>query len=157
MFSIISVRGISMFPTLEDSEQVLAWTPFHHSLFRRNMIVTVQHVNVQMTERLLEIGRNNFPTEWSELLIKRLIGLPGDTVRIPKHKVKSDYMDNHAIQTDSAFIWHVPAGHVFVRGDGRTSVDSTTWGCIPINELQQIVMCRFPSLSAVRRQEAPSA
>jgi signal peptidase I len=85
--------------------------------------------------------------------VKRVIGLPGDTVREDDNgfiwikgagdktfvKLKEPYLTADRRLEDSAHfgqIWHVPEGQYFMMGDNRSqSCDSRTWGSVPRNKL----------------------
>jgi signal peptidase I len=89
--------------------------------------------------------------------VKRVIGLPGDTVREddsgfiairgPNSKkwvqLKEPYLSSQRRLADSAHfgeVWHVPEGEYFMMGDNRSeSCDSRTWGSVPRNKLIGIV------------------
>jgi signal peptidase I len=82
------------------------------------------------------------PSQGDELLIKRVIGLPGDTVEIRDGVVyiNGDPLDEpFVVQTtypgrDAKVI--VPPLHVFVMGDNRThSNDSRSFGPVPIDSI----------------------
>lgn len=157
MLKIVSITGQSMTPTLQNGERVLAWTPFASRFFKRGVIVTLSHCPIH-----LPAGKQNQPgfraamatiaEEHSELFVKRLVGLPGDTMRIPVTRLSPHALatiDPQAEQQGNDFLWHVPAGHVFVRGDSRQSNDSVTWGPISFEKLHQIVLCRFPAFQRI--------
>ena len=74
--------------------------------------------------------------------VKRLIGLPGDTVTehdgfisvngTPLHE---SYVDPQLRDHESG-TWHVPKGEYFFMGDDRIhSCDSRTWGSVPRRDL----------------------
>jgi signal peptidase I len=77
-----------------------------------------------------------FPDDRKELYVKRVIGLPGETVAIKAGKV---YIDNSDVPLDDSFVREppypedfgpvtVPAGSYFMMGDNRNnSADSRVW------------------------------
>lgn len=77
----------------------------------------------------------DFPDNESLLYVKRVIGLPGDTVEIVDGKVyingsttplKEDYLKE--VPTGSYGPYEVPEGHYFMLGDNRNvSADSRKW------------------------------
>jgi signal peptidase I len=74
--------------------------------------------------------------------VKRLIGLPGDTVTERKGRISVDgkllaepYVEP-SLRDDQSGTWHVPASHYFFLGDDRThSCDSRVWGTVPRHSL----------------------
>ncbi len=81
------------------------------------------------------------PNDLKEKYIKRVIGLPGETVEVKDGKVyvnekplDEPYL-NSPMQYDSGPI-QVPEGHVFVMGDNRSvSLDSRSFGPIEISSI----------------------
>ena len=85
--------------------------------------------------------------------VKRVIGLPGDTVREDAKgfiwirgpdakefvKLKEPYLSASSRSADNAHFretWRVPDGDYFMVGDNRSeSCDSRTWGSVPRNKL----------------------
>lgn len=75
--------------------------------------------------------------------VKRLIGLPGDTVS-EKHGyvyingklLKEPYIQPSRRDDEPARTWHVPPGNYFFMGDNRSqSCDSRVWGSVPRKNL----------------------
>ena len=87
--------------------------------------------------------------------IKRLIGLPGDTIEVRAHhayingkKLDEPYLPTdldqaNAMLADMAPV-QVPAGHYFMMGDNRgNSSDSRVWGFLPAENVHGKAMCVF--------------
>lgn len=118
------VLGQSMEPTLHSSQRVVIEKityRFHGP--RRGDIVVIDS------------------SEQSEMLIKRVVGLPGETVEVRKGRV---YVNGELLEED----WPVRPGggnygpravpplHVFVLGDNRAaSNDSRNFGPVPIEDI----------------------
>ena len=93
------------------------------------------------------------PREAGTTFVKRLIGLPGETVLENDKgfiwilrpgtstwlKLSEPYVSAHARRSDSANFgrtWHVPQGEYFMVGDNRPdSCDSRKWGAVPRSNL----------------------
>ena len=121
-FRMVDVHGSSMEQTLSNGERLLLssmpYTPAYED------IVVISRGDVQ------------------EPLIKRVIGLPGDTIYIDPETGdvyrNNALLDEPYITVDTAVEMMegpvtVPEGQVFVMGDNRTmsqSLDSRTFGCI---------------------------
>lgn len=94
---------------------------------------------------VLEIGKDSY--------IKRVIGLPGDHIKIENGKVylngepfEEDYLQPGII-TESDGPYDdviVPEGCIYVMGDNRPqSTDSRRFGCIPQERIESKVWIRF--------------
>ena len=94
---------------------------------------------------VLELGKNSY--------IKRVIGLPGEYVKIENGKVyiKGEELEENYLQstvktepTGAFYDLVVPEGAIFVMGDNRAgSDDSRKFGCVPLEKLESIVWIRF--------------
>ena len=75
--------------------------------------------------------------------VKRLIGLPGETVSekngfvyINGKLLKEPYIQPSWRDHDAPHTWHVPKGYYFFMGDNRSqSCDSRVWGSVPRKNL----------------------
>lgn len=122
--SRVRVENISMKPTLKEGDLLLVnklaykWTEPKHG----------------------DIVVFHFQGNKNEDYIKRLIGLPGDVVRVENGTV---YINDQAlvepyIAAQPAYngSWTVPQGELFVLGDNRNnSSDSHHWGFVPMEDI----------------------
>ncbi len=116
----VRVDGFSMRPTLEDGEFVLvSRMSYKFSEYERGDIVVF-----------------HFPLDPNEELIKRVIGLPGDHVRVEGGQVflNGQLLEETYIAEAPRYSgeWVVTEGFLFVLGDNRNnSNDSKDWGLLP--------------------------
>ncbi len=100
------------------------------------------------------------PPEPKKFYVKRIIGLPGDTVDIDGTKItiiNAEHPDGFVLEED--FITHeqkssahetVPAGHYFVMGDNRSgSFDSRSWGMLPEANIRGRALLRLLPLNSI--------
>ncbi len=122
LYQPVKVEGTSMMPWLTDQERIF--------------------VN-KFVYRFGEIERGDvvvfwFPLDSSKSYIKRMIGLPGDTVEIDRGAVIVNgrgVREPHVPQQYKDALSYppltVPPGHYYVLGDHRNaSNDSRTWGTV---------------------------
>lgn len=116
---LYSIPSASMAPTLEAGDQIVV-TPYLRGEPDRG------HVVVFRSPRS------------GELLVKRIVAVPGDLVdsrlgrvRIGGHPLPEPYLLREAA-TGAIDAQLVPAQSYFVLGDNRDdSLDSRNWGCVP--------------------------
>ena len=147
----VRVEGYSMMPTLDNNRYVLVsrLTPRYGTLERGDIIVfrPPMYPEAGWLERLL--GFPTMPTGYEDY-IKRVIGLPGETVTIAGGEVMIDGMVLEEPYIAAAPLyngeWVVPEGQLFVLGDNRnSSSDSHSWDFLPIgNVLGKAVLVYWP-------------
>ncbi len=93
-----------------------------------------------------------YPVDKSKDFIKRVVGLPGETIEIVGRKIyinRKPYADKHGYYTEKGSNPNdpninfrfgpvtVPEKHFFVMGDNRDhSYDSRYWGFVPVNSVK---------------------
>lgn len=155
-FTITTVHGESMSPTLKEGDRLLSLNIWPHSWLRHGQIVTGNSDKLLFPIEALEQAHNDveitpFEAETTDTkFIKRIVGLPGDTVRIPLTSLHINLQKALQSQVDihDNLVWEVPKEHCFLRGDGVFSVDSLLLGPIPISALHGIVLLKLPNHSA---------
>jgi len=121
----IRIESISMLPTLRAGDFV---------------IVNKVAYRLGSPERGDVIIFHYPPDPEREPYIKRIIGLPGDTVQVHAGKV---FINDHAlsepyISADPLYegTWQIPVRSLFVLGDNRnSSSDSHQWGMVPLENV----------------------
>jgi signal peptidase I len=128
IYQPVKVEGTSMMPTLSDQERI-----FINKFTYEFGLGSIEHGDTVVFW---------FPYDKSKSYIKRVIGLPGDRVRVDAGQV---YVNGQALVEDyvpeenrDAGSWRggedqiVPKGCYFVLGDHRnSSSDSRSWGYVP--------------------------
>jgi signal peptidase I len=126
----VVVEGTSMFPQLNDGERLLV---------NKLVYYKIQSVSWGHLERG-DIVVFWFPKEPDKSYVKRIIGLPGETVEVRNGKVIIDgqelneaYLDTEHNASHPSFpAKKVEEHHYFVMGDNRdNSSDSRYWGLVP--------------------------
>lgn len=132
---IATVQGLSMAPTLKMGERVLVWKLLPTRWVSRGMIVLLQPLQ-------------GVPSERSKLLIKRVIGLPGENLAVSNDEfIERQPMLSHLTQNQ----WSIPPAHIFVCGDNRVeSIDSRVWGPLPVRNVKGIVLRKLAPLPTRR-------
>lgn len=133
----VRVEGFSMLPTLDNGEYVLiSRLSYRLGDYHRGDIIVFRppmYPDAPFWQRFF--GLPGFDDNYEDY-IKRIIGLPGETVKIADGIV---YINNVRLQEpyiaappDYSNEWIVPEGQLFVLGDNRNnSADSHAWGFLP--------------------------
>jgi signal peptidase I len=150
--SVTTVCGHSMHPTLAPGDRLLVLHHWPGKWLCKGLIV-VGHLDKVLPSLVLESFN---PPEMSKF-IKRVIGLPGDTVVI--HISELHEMMRPSLQprcdSEGNLVWHIPPGHCFVRGDGPISGDSATWGPVPLDAITGVVLAKLPRRAGFSQTESP--
>lgn len=127
VFEFVKVDGDSMLPTLKTGDTVFVekFTKLSDDGLNYNDIVIV-----------------HYPKQDNKAFVKRIVGLPGDTVSIKDgllyvngEPVYEDFTYDSEINEDMAE-YTIPDEHYFVMGDNRNnSLDSRSVGSIHKNEI----------------------
>lgn len=130
----VRVDGFSMNPTLQNGEYILVnKMAYKTGKPQRGDIVVFM-----------------FPMNLEEDLIKRVIGLPGESVIVKDGVVSINGTPINEPYINAAPFyngeWQVPEGQLFVLGDNRNdSRDSHQWGLLPIeNVIGKAVLIYWP-------------
>ncbi len=135
----VKVEGTSMQPHLADQERIFVNKFVYH---------------------VAEIGRGDivvfwYPKDPAKSFIKRVIGLPGETVEIESGRVyvNGSPLDEPYVPgeyADSSYFGPaiVPPGSYFVLGDHRNSSnDSRNWGMVPADNIFGKAVLRYWPIS----------
>ena len=170
-FTIATVHGSSMYPTLTEGDRLLSLNFLPRLWLHKGQIVIGDINQLESSsspevfadidimgeldstfENLSETDLENLPFEPDcTKFIKRIIGLPGDTVCIPLsslHEFMQTVLRSRC-NADGNLVWTVPKNHCFVRGDGLISMDSLTVGPIHLSAITGITLLKLPRRSDV--------
>jgi signal peptidase I len=124
LYQPVKVEGTSMAPLLSDQERIFInkFVYRFEPIQRRDVVVFW------------------YPLDRSKSFIKRVIGLPGESVEIRQgivyvngHAVSEPYVPPQYADTSDYGPIRVPKDSYFVMGDHRiSSNDSRVFGCVPI-------------------------
>lgn len=102
----------------------------------------------------------NAPDKEKTIYIKRIIGLPGDTIVIQDNKLyingelyEEDYLKNGWTKMIGTYTYEVPQGEYFMMGDNRdSSNDSRAWGSVKKDEIIAKAIFRYyPSFKSLTK------
>lgn len=138
------VSGASMHPTFKNGEY---------------LIVDEISYRFQNPERG-DVIVFKFPEDPSKFFIKRIIGLPNETIEIVRgsvfitneenpegFQIEENYILNKSFETSS---FQTKEGEYFVMGDNRiASLDSRSWGPLPENLVKGVAFLRLLPISKI--------
>lgn len=126
----VRVEGESMLPKLQDRDRI----------FVNQFIYPLREwMGDEAPIRRGDIVVLYFPNDPSKSYIKRVVGLPGEEVRIEKGRVyingvyyEEPYLSDKYLSSETITSVQVREHHYFVMGDHRNnSYDSRNWGLVP--------------------------
>ena len=125
LYQPVKVEGTSMMPALENQERI-----FINKFVYRFGIVDIERGDMVVFW---------FPVDPTKSYIKRVIGIPGDTVEVDNGTVivnntrlEETYVSNEYRDRQSMAPFKVQQDEYFVMGDHRSSSnDSRSWGPVP--------------------------
>src|SRR5712664_166882 len=141
----VKVEGTSMLPRLHDGERIFVNKLIYYDEFRWAPKVDRGDIVVFW-----------FPDDPSKSYIKRVVGLPGDTiemrdgtVRVNGSQIDERYLDpRFNVSPKSQAPVYVRPNHYFVMGDNRdNSSDSRSWGLVPRKYIYGKALFRYWPLS----------
>lgn len=162
VFTFAEVNGTSMAPTVSNNSTI--FLSYLEKIDRFDVVVAYITTEDSVVENLSIYQQEQYP----EYYIKRVIGVPGDTVTwvngvltINGEVVEEDFFDQETIQNhidtwtkDTGFFGNfaykengmikystvIPEGYYFVMGDNRSnSIDSRRIGLIPKKNIEGVV------------------
>lgn len=158
LFQIVIVEGNSMLPTLKHGDWVLVYKYNFSQKFANKSVYEFGKVHVRRLDILL------FETKQGKLLLKRLIGMPGDfyafrsgTIYIGSEPLTENYtlpgtktlppslqLNNEEVFYPLYIEGRIPPGYYLLLGDNREiSHDSRNLGLIPEDALRGRVIFIF--------------
>jgi len=158
------VDGPSMDPTLHGGQRVvankLAYSPFVSQAFAAlDPNDSYDHPGTPHRGDIVVLKRPGQAD--SPDLVKRVIGLPGETIEVRAGTVYINgraLAEPYVVHEDAGWLppTRIPPGYVFVMGDNRTnSLDSRSFGPVAINSLLGKVWLRYWPLTDVSLLAAP--
>jgi len=157
----VKVEGTSMLPRLHDGERIFVNKLIYYDEYRWAPKIERGDIVVFW-----------YPDDPSKSYIKRVVGLPGETVEVREGTVYIDglpleekYLDpQENLSTRSQPPVMIKPGYYYVMGDNRdNSSDSRSWGLVPKKYIYGKALLRYwpPSAASVIRHEdlspAPSS
>lgn len=143
------VEGYSMAPTMDHTDYVLV-NKIVYTKFQKNVLNNfLPFIDMESEEIMFpfhspqrgEIVIFRYPQDESREFVKRVVGIPGDTVEVKKGYVyvNGDRITENYVSyrdNDSTKKFKVSSYSYFVLGDNRiSSNDSRDWGVVPAKNI----------------------
>jgi signal peptidase I len=154
LFQPFLVRGQSMEPNFENGDYLI-----------------IDEISYRLKEpQRGEVIVFRYPDQPSQRFIKRIIGLPGETIEIKDGKVMIIKDDQTEVLDESQYLpkgletksgiqgdkFSIPDNKFFVLGDNRSvSADSRSWGLLPRENIIGRVYLRIWPFTAFAKVEKP--
>lgn len=147
-FFLVDVQGKSMQPTLQHGDKMLALRFFPARWLRKEQIVVLRF----RAEEDLGIR-----SQYAQLYIKRLVGLPNETVSFPVYELPPHLQERKIEEQNSQAwrVWHIPPGHGFFKGDSL-GLDSTIVGPVPLKNVRGVILLKLYSPSRLQKPDQGS-
>lgn len=146
---LVEVQGASMSPRLTTGDRVLVNKVFYMEIDAERAVRFLPGFSAKPGESWRPFSEPQFgdivvfrlPRDPTKSLVKRVIGLPGDTVQIQRgivfvngESLDEPYVVHHSSETLRSLV--VDEGEYFVLGDNRLqSNDSRNWGSVPARSI----------------------
>ncbi|MFU8890253.1 MAG: signal peptidase I [Anaerosomatales bacterium] len=140
-YATLRVDGDSMLPGLQHGDRVLVTRGYGEPM--HGDVVHIEDFGPRD-----RVGRQ---------LIKRVVAVPGDTVRIESGRVilngawqelDADVLVSDSDRSDAEIV--VPEGHVYVLGDNRpVSLDSRFFGTVPLSAISGRLVFRYTPVTRI--------
>jgi len=152
MLVVVTVENQSMSPALQHGDCVLVVRYWPRRWLRRGHIVIV------WPWQRSQHGPKPFGVP--DPFIKRIVGLPGDTLVTHiselddfNREQQRQAHDEHGYRT-----WRIPPDHCFLRGDHPIGgFDSLSWGPVPFEYVLGLVIKTLPRRVDARATEIPAS
>lgn len=162
-FWIVIVSGNSMYPAFKEGDHVIVMRYLPKRWLRRGQVVIAENLphgpeglGKYAGMASPEFGKIRHKRSRStKPLIKRLIGLPEETVTVSGRQPILRTRNLPPPDDVGDYIWHVPADHCFLKGDS-IGIDSCVWGPIPLRYISGVVVCKLTK-SAVDKSSRRTA
>lgn len=157
LYTIVAV-GLALFVRFFVAAPYLVSGPSMEPTFQNHDYLIVDRLSYRFeTPQRGDVIIFTLPQNPSETLIKRVVGVPGDTVVISGNKItitndtypkgftlSEPYLDPADLGGTSSMNITLPKGYYFVLGDNRkVSYDSRLWGILPRKDIVGRVFVRL--------------